>query len=356
MSDELKIRVHGEASLPALVYLPGMHGDWTLVSSFRAAVAGQVRFVEFAYPRTTTWSLDDYARAVEERLLANGIQRGWLLGESFGSQPAWQLIGRFLNRQVPGNAIIAGTQPYPQGRKPFDTPGARSLSVNPKVGQASRLSASAGFQPALAGGTPALRWAQSGSWSHGATEKPMEGMDKPKVGPSIHDPEVCSGFCPLGLILAGGFVRHPVNWAVRMAGRVSGAIPLGWVKRFCVAYARYAQFRHRRAPETLASIAEFVANRTVEADRRAIVHRYRIIAENDLRPVARQTALPVYYLAGLVDPLVPWCFVRWWLRRPCPGYRGGTMLWRADHNVLGTAPKASRDLILHWLTCYDKST
>src|SRR6266699_6314995 len=92
MTDDLKMRVHGDASLPTLVYLPGMHGDWTLVSSFRAAIAGRVRFVEFAYPRTTTWSLDDYGRAIEELLLAKGIDRGWLLGESFGSQPAWQII------------------------------------------------------------------------------------------------------------------------------------------------------------------------------------------------------------------------------------------------------------------------
>src|SRR5437867_3072078 len=130
MSDELKIRMHGEASLPALVYLPGMHGDWTLVSSFRAAVAGRLRFVEFAYPRTTTWSLDDYARAVEERLLANGIQRGWLLGESFGSQPAWQLIARILNRQAPGNEITADPRPSPEGGQPSGTPGVDSLSMN----------------------------------------------------------------------------------------------------------------------------------------------------------------------------------------------------------------------------------
>ena len=119
-----------------------------------------------------------------------------------------------------------------------------------------------------------------------------------------------------GLILAGGFVRHPVNWAVRLAGQVSGAIPLRCVKLFCVIYARYARFRHKRAPETLASIGEFVANRTQESDRRAIVHRYAIIADNDLRSVARQFALPVYYLAGLVDPLVPWPFVRRSRRRP----------------------------------------
>src|SRR2546430_10779737 len=94
MTDVLRIRVQGDGSLPTLVYLPGMHGDWTLVSSFRAAIAGRIRFVEFAYPRTVSWSLDDYAGAIEEALLANGIERGWLLGESFGSQPAWAIIAR----------------------------------------------------------------------------------------------------------------------------------------------------------------------------------------------------------------------------------------------------------------------
>jgi len=254
MSEGIRIRIHGDESLPVLVYLPGTHGDWTLVSSFRAAVAGQVRFVEFAYPRTTTWSLDDYARGIEESLLANGIDRGWLLGESFGSQPAWQIIRR-----------------------------ART------------------------------------------------------------------GFRPLGLILVGGFVRHPLIGAVRMAGRVSGAVPLSCVKFFCVIYARYARFRHKRAPETLASIAEFVANRTLEADRRAIVHRYALIANNDPREIARRFDRPVYYLAGLVDPLVPWCYVRWWLRHNCPGYRNGKTIWRADHNALGTAPQKSAKTILHWM-------
>src|SRR6185436_11229062 len=99
MTDGLKMRVHGDPSGPTLIYLPGLHGDWTLVSSFRAAIAGRVRFVEFTYPRTTTWSLDDYARGIEGMLLAQGIERGWLLGESFGSLPAWQVVGRFLNRQ-----------------------------------------------------------------------------------------------------------------------------------------------------------------------------------------------------------------------------------------------------------------
>ena len=281
MSESIQIRIHGEASLPTLVYLPGMHGDWTLVSSFRAAIAGKVRFVEFTYPRTTTWSLEDYARSIEERLLANGIDGGWLLGESFGSQPAWQIIKHAL----------AGVRPSPA--------------------------------PAAAIGTG--RGGDAGA-------PPM------------------SGFCPRGLILAGGFVRHPVIWAVRMAGWVSRVVPLWFVKLFCLLYAGYAGFRHKRAPETLVSVAEFVANRTIEADRRAIVRRYALIADNDLRPVARATRMPVFYLAGSVDPLVPWCYVRWWLRRNCPGYRGGTTVWRADHNVLGTAPAQAAILILRWMS------
>src|SRR2546430_14106174 len=115
MTDVLRIRVQGDGSLPTLVYLPGMHGDWTLVSSFRAAIAGKVRFVEFAYPRTVTWSLDDYAGAIEEALLANGIGRGWLLGESFGSQPAWAIIaagrGSTLAHNVPQGR--SGSAPLP---------------------------------------------------------------------------------------------------------------------------------------------------------------------------------------------------------------------------------------------------
>src|ERR1043166_6684251 len=141
MTQGVQMRVCGDGSLPTLVYLPGLHGDWTLVSSFRAAVAGRVRFVEFTYPRTTSWSLEDYAREIETMLLAEGIRSGWLLGESFGSQPAWQMVKRFRERQ--------GIE----------------------------------FRPTF-------------------------------------------GCQPEGLILAGGFVRPPVIWAVRLAGRVSSAIPM----------------------------------------------------------------------------------------------------------------------------------
>ena len=92
--EDLQIRTHGADHLPTLIYLPGLHGDWTLIGDFRKHLAGQVRFVEFTYPRTLTWSLDDYAAAIENSLAQNGITGGWLLGESYGSQLAWQLAAR----------------------------------------------------------------------------------------------------------------------------------------------------------------------------------------------------------------------------------------------------------------------
>src|SRR5580658_10457255 len=95
--EKIELRIYGDASLPTLVYLPGMHGDWTLIGGFRKAVLRKVRFVEMTYPRTLTWSLDDYAAAIEDALLQNGISRGWLLAESFGSQLAWPILahGKF---------------------------------------------------------------------------------------------------------------------------------------------------------------------------------------------------------------------------------------------------------------------
>src|SRR3954449_4592510 len=87
--ESLQIRIHGDASLPVLVYLPGLHGDWTLIGRFRRALRERVRFVEVTYPRTLDWSLDDYAAALEKVLRENGIESGWVIAESFGSQVVW---------------------------------------------------------------------------------------------------------------------------------------------------------------------------------------------------------------------------------------------------------------------------
>ena len=76
--EKLQIRIHGADHLPTLIYLPGLHGDWTLIGDFRKHLAGKVRFVEFTYPRSLTWSLDDYAEAIETSLAQNRIASGWL--------------------------------------------------------------------------------------------------------------------------------------------------------------------------------------------------------------------------------------------------------------------------------------
>ena len=249
--ERLEVRIHGDAHLPALIYLPGLHGDWTLIGGFRRAVAGRVRFVEFTYPRTLEWSLADYAGAIETELAANAIEKGWLLAESFGSQIAWEMLAR-------------------------------------------------------------------------------------------------GKFAARGLILAGGFVKHPMRWGVVLAGRIGGGISLRLLTRLLFGYAKFARYRFRRSPETLAGIQEFIVRRT-ELDRRAVIHRLGLIASYNPRFTAHQTSAPVYALSGFFDPVVPWLWVRRWLRRNCPGLRDYRVIVRGDHNVLGSAADAAATQILNWI-------
>ena len=195
--------------------------------------------------------MEDYAAAIETALAEQGIARGWLLGESFGSQVLWALAAR------------------------------------------SRLQ--------------------------------LE-----------------------GLILAGGFVRHPMRWGVHLAERVCGGISLGLVTRILFGYAKVARFRYRRSPEVQASLQEFIDRRTA-LDLQAAKHRLHLIAQNDLRPVARQAGLPIYALTGLVDPVVPWCFVRPWLQKNCSSLREFKIIGCADHNVLGTAAQPAAEQVVRWM-------
>jgi pimeloyl-ACP methyl ester carboxylesterase len=112
MEEELQLRIYGSASLPTLIYLPGLHGDWTLIGGFRHAIGDKVRFVELTYPRTLSWSLDDYAAAIETALAANNVNGGWLLGESFGSQVVWAMVARG-NFSARGVILAGGFVKYP---------------------------------------------------------------------------------------------------------------------------------------------------------------------------------------------------------------------------------------------------
>jgi pimeloyl-ACP methyl ester carboxylesterase len=251
MSEELSLRIHGDARLPTLVYLPGLHGDWTLVGDFRRQLAGKVRFVEFTYPRTLTWSLDDYAVAVENALAQNSINFGWLLGESYGSQVLWNLVGR---KKFPAQ----------------------------------------------------------------------------------------------GIILAGGFVKYPLRWGVRLVQTALGKMPFKLLVWLLYIYAKFARFRYRHSPETLANIHEFVIRRT-KLDFHAAIHRLDQIAEFDPREIARATGLPIFYLSGWLDPVVPWPMARQWLRKNCPSLRADKIIFPADHNILGTAPAKAASQILTWM-------
>lgn len=251
MTEELQIRIHGSEALPTLVYLPGLHGDWTLISRFRKALANRVRFVEITYPRTLTWSLDDYAAGVETELARHGVTRGWLLAESFSSQVLWPLLAR-------------------------------------------------------------------------------------------------KRFHAEGVILAGGFVRHPINWGVRLAEYACGAISLGLLTRILFGYARIARLRNRHSPEAKAALDEFLARRT-RLDQQAAKHRLHLLASNDPCEIARSVDVPVYGITGLVDPIVPWPWVRKWLTKNCPALKEYQIIRRSDHNVLGNAADKAAGHVLRWM-------
>jgi pimeloyl-ACP methyl ester carboxylesterase len=251
VSEQLQIRIHSPNATPTLIYLPGLHGDWTLVGGFREALGGRVRFVEITYPRTLTWSLQEYAAAVEQGLAEQGITQGWLLGESFGSQVAWPILSQ-------------------------------------------------------------------------------------------------SNFRVEGVILAGGFARHPTIWGVRLARRVVGSISLNIVIRILLGYARIARFRFRHSPETVKSIDEFIARRT-KLDQQAAEHRLALLLTADPCKLLRETQTPIYALSGLFDPIVPWMFVRRWFRKNCPALRDYRIVRQADHNVLGTAPHIAAEQAIKWM-------
>jgi pimeloyl-ACP methyl ester carboxylesterase len=249
--EEVAMLVHGADLGRTLIYLPGLHGDWTLIGRFRMALRGRVRFVEVTYPRTLTWSLEDYAEGVERALAEQGIKEGWLLAESFSSAVLWPMVAR----------------------KRF------------------------GVQ---------------------------------------------------GVILAGGFVRHPMARGIKMAEWVSGAIPLALLTRILFGYARLARFHHRNSPETRANIEEFIARRT-RLDEQAARHRLHLLTQSDPRPIARETGVPIYGIAGLFDPVVPWYFVRRWLKRNCPSLREYRVIRRSEHNVLGTAAETAAEQVVEWM-------
>jgi pimeloyl-ACP methyl ester carboxylesterase len=233
-----------------------------LLGPFRAELAGRLCLVEVSYPRQVDWTLPDYVGALTEALARKGITRGWVLGESFSSQVAWELLTQ-CNDNIPAS-------------KPH--------------------------------------------------------------------------FRPDALVLAGGFVRYPWAWAVRLARAASAAVPLPLLKPLCQFYGWLAGRRYQNCSGGVREqLQEFVHRRTIESDRQAITARYRLILDNDFRATAQRVRMPVFHLSGVWDPIVPWWLVRPWLRRHCPAFRGSRLVLNAGHNVLLSAPRKSVEQILDWM-------
>ena len=280
--DQVQVRLHGHPDRQPItfLYLPGLHGDWTLLGPLRRALGGCACLVEVAYPCRSDWTLADYARSVLEEVTRVGAGPCWILGESYSSQVAWELLAQLAARTSP---VASSGSPAPA--------------------------------------TPA------------------------------------AGFSAAGLILVGGFVRHPWPWGVDLLGYVSSVAPAWFVGCACRAYAALAGWRSgagggvpSASPEAacFAELELFVRRRADPADRRAINSRYRLIRQSDPRPGARAARLPVYQLSGFWDPLVPWWQVRRWLRRDCPGYIATRVVAGAGHNVLLGAAEESARQILEW--------
>lgn len=159
---------------------------------------------------------------------------------------------------------------------------------------------------------------------------------------------IARGFKADGVVLAGGFVKHPWPWGARLFRALMSGVPSSVINPAYAAYTALCNALARRGPEEAEELMAFARNRGGK-DWKATTSRLTLIADGDPRPIARVTSAPVHYLGGMIDPLVPWPLVTRWLRRECPGYRGETIFPYADHNVLGSSPRESAARVLAWV-------
>lgn len=160
-----------------------------------------------------------------------------------------------------------------------------------------------------------------------------------------------SEFRTRGIILAGGFARHPMQWGARLGELILGNYPHALLTTLLFGYARIARWRFRSNAQAQTALDEFIARRT-RLDLRAARHRLRLITLNDPTALARAAQAPLFGLSGWLDPIVPWFPVRRWLRRNCPTLKDYRVL-RADHTVLCTAAAQAAELVLQWMRSED---
>jgi pimeloyl-ACP methyl ester carboxylesterase len=98
-STHLITRISGPVEAPAVIYIPGIHGDWTPLWRIRELLNSHCRLIEIAYPRTATrWTLDDYVERLRDLFDKLELMGGHLLAESFGSLVGWSFCCRYPGR------------------------------------------------------------------------------------------------------------------------------------------------------------------------------------------------------------------------------------------------------------------
>jgi len=112
----LLYQVSGQEELPPVIYLPGVHGDWTPLALARPLLSEGLRLVEAAYPRVEHWSLEDFGEALEALLDRLGLESAHLVGESFGSLVAWQ-FGLSRPERVRSLILVGGFSQPPSFRR-----------------------------------------------------------------------------------------------------------------------------------------------------------------------------------------------------------------------------------------------
>ena len=123
MSEVLQIRVHGNGSRRRWSIFPACMaiGRSSAVFAPRWAIVFGLSNSPIHARSPGRWKI--IRMPSKARLLAEGIDKGWLLAESWGSQPAWALVGRNLKTaasrfQVKGLILAGGFVKHPFGWGP----------------------------------------------------------------------------------------------------------------------------------------------------------------------------------------------------------------------------------------------
>ena len=110
MAEELKLQIHGDASLPTLIYFPGLHGDWTLNGRFRKQVLGRVRLVELTYRARWNGRWTIMPRILSShwpkmKSIRAGCSANRLVRKSYG---AWPVVENFRRKASSWPADLSG--------------------------------------------------------------------------------------------------------------------------------------------------------------------------------------------------------------------------------------------------------